>query len=181
MKGWAIRTATLEDVAVLEDLVRRSARRLLPAHYSPAQIEAALGPVFGVDVQLVRDGTTLVVQDATGRILACGSWSRRRSLFGSDVHHSEAAEPLDPAVDAARIRAFFVDPGHARRGLGKALLEACEAAIREAGFGEVELVATLAGQPLYSAHGYAESGRFGIEVPGVPPLEAVRMRKALRS
>jgi GNAT superfamily N-acetyltransferase len=181
VKGWAIRTATLEDVAVLEDLVRRSARRLLPAHYSPAQIEAALGPVFGVDVQLVRDGTTLVVQDATGRILACGSWSRRRSLFGSDAHHSEAAEPLDPAVDAARIRAFFVDPGHARRGLGKALLEACEAAIREAGFGEVELVATLAGQPLYSAHGYAESGRFGIEVPGVPPLEAVRMRKALRS
>ena len=181
MKDWAIRTATLEDIPVLEDLVRRSARSLLLAHYSAAQIEAALGPVFGVDVQLVRDGTTLVMVDGEDRILACGSWSRRRSLFGSDAHHSEAAEPLDPAVDAARIRAFFVDPGHARRGLGKALLEACEKEIRAAGFREVELVATLAGEPLYSAHGYAETGRLGIEVRGVPALEAVRMRKGLKS
>jgi len=181
VKDWAIRTATLEDIPVLEDLVRRSARSLLLAHYSAAQIEAALGPVFGVDVQLVRDGTTLVMVDGEDRILACGSWSRRRSLFGSDAHHSEAAEPLDPAVDAARIRAFFVDPGHARRGLGKALLEACEKEIRAAGFREVELVATLAGEPLYSAHGYAETGRLGIEVRGVPALEAVRMRKGLKS
>jgi len=181
VKSWAIRTATLEDIPVLEDLVRRSARSLLPAHYSAGQIEAALGPVFGVDVQLVRDGTTLVVVDGEDRILACGSWSRRRSLFGSDAHHSEAAEPLDPAVDAARIRAFFVDPGHARRGLGKALLAACEKEIRAAGFREVELVATLAGEPLYSAHGYAETGRLGIEVRGVPALEAVRMRKGLKS
>jgi GNAT superfamily N-acetyltransferase len=84
-------------------------------------------------------------------------------------------------VDAARIRAFFVDPGHARRGLGKALLAACEKEIRAAGFREVELVATLAGEPLYSAHGYAETGRLGIEVRGVPALEAVRMRKGLKS
>lgn len=179
MKDGVIRRAAPEDIPVLEDLVRRSARSLLPAHYSSAQIEAALGPVFGVDVQLVRDGTTLVVVDGKDRILACGSWSRRRSLFGSGAHHSESAEPLDPAVDAARIRAFFVDPGHARRGLGKALLTACEEEIRAAGFREIALVATLAGQPLYSAHGYAESGRFGIEVPGAPPLEAVRMRKRL--
>ncbi len=181
MKGWAIRTATAEDIPLLEDLVRRSARSLLIAHYSAAQIEAALGPVFGVDAQLVRDGTTMVVVDGENRILACGSWSRRRSLFGSGVHHSEAAEPLDPAVDAARIRAFFVDPGATRRGLGKALLEACETAIHTAGFREIELVATLAGEPLYSAHGYAETGRFGIEVSGTPPLEAIRMRKRLES
>ena len=180
MKGWAIRTATAEDIPLLEDLIRRSARSRLLAHYSAAQIEAALGPVFGVDTQLVRDGTTWVVADQD-RILACGSWSRRRSLFGSDAHHSEAAEPLDPTVDAARIRAFFVDPGATRRGLGKALLEACEAAIHTAGFREIELVATLAGEPLYSAHGYAETGRFGIEVPGAPPLEAIRMRKRLGS
>lgn len=173
-----LRLACAEDIPALEELIPLSARALLAPHYTAAQIEAALGPVFGVDRQLIRDGTYFVaVSDK--RIVACGGWSRRRSLFGSDTGRSETAEALDPASEPARIRAFFVHPEWNRRGLGRALLSACEGAIRAAGFRETELVGTLAGEPLYAAHGHVAVERFSITVPDAPPLAAVRMRKRL--
>lgn len=178
MSTWHLRLASAEDISALEELIPLSARALLTPHYTATQIEAALGPVFGVDRQLIRDGTYFVVVDGD-RIVACGGWSRRRSLFGSDTGRDETAEALDPDSEPARIRAFFVHPEWNRRGLGRALLSACEEAIRDAGFCETELVATLAGEPLYAAHGHRAVERFDIPVPGAPPLAAVRMRKSL--
>jgi GNAT superfamily N-acetyltransferase len=179
MAPWSIRLAYEDDIPALERLIPLSARALLAPHYSAEQIDAALGPVFGVDRQLIRDGTYFVA-DAGREIVACGGWGRRRSLFGGDAGRDDAADALDPRTEPARIRAFFVHPEWNRRGLGRALLAACEEAIRSAGFRETELVATLAGEPLYAAHGHIAVERFGIVVAGVPPLPAVRMRKRLR-
>ncbi len=111
-----------------------------------------------MDSQLVRDGTYFVVE-AEGRMVGCGGWSRRRTLFGGDAHPQRDAAELDPSRDAARIRAFFVDPAHARRGIGKTILEHCEAEARAHGFSRFELMATLPGVRLYRAYGY---------VPGTP-------------
>ena len=99
----------LADIAALEELIPASVRGLQTAHYSPAQMEAALGPIFGVDRQLIRDGTFYVVE-TSGAILGCGGWSRRRSLFGGDKDRTEPDPELDPAREPARIRAFFVHP-----------------------------------------------------------------------
>ncbi|MEO7719233.1 MAG: GNAT family N-acetyltransferase [Capsulimonas sp.] len=153
-----------------------SARTLQAGDYSPAQIEAAFGPVFGVDRQLIADGTYFVVE-ANGGIVACGGWSRRKTLFGGD---SSSASLLDPARDAARIRAFFVHPDFARRGAGRLMMTACETAISEAGFTNVEIVATLAGEPLYAAFGYLVSERFEIPLQDDLTLPVVRMRKQLK-
>jgi GNAT superfamily N-acetyltransferase len=123
------------------------------AHYSSAQIDAALGPVFGVDRQLITDGTYFVVEQERC-IIGGGGWSRRRAVFGGDRARIGDDALIDPQRDPARIRALFVDPGWARRGIGSAILTACEAAIVESGFQVAELVATLTGEPLYLSRGY---------------------------
>jgi GNAT superfamily N-acetyltransferase len=157
-----------------------SARTLQAGDYSPAQIEAAFGPVFGVDRQLIADGTYFVVE-TNGGIVACGGWSRRKTLFGGDSGRAPgSASLLDPARDAARIRAFFVHPDFARRGAGRLMMTACETAICEAGFTDVEIVATLAGEPLYAAFGYLVSERFEIPLQEDLTLPVVRMRKQLK-
>ena len=153
-----LRKAALRDRAALERLIARSARGLGCAHYTNQMIEAALGAVFGVDSQLIRDGTYFVVE-AQGKIVGCGGWSRRRTLFGGDAHAQRDAAELDPAKDAAKMRAFFVDPAHARKGIATAILERCEAEARARGFARFELMATLPGIEFYRSHGY---------VPGVP-------------
>jgi predicted N-acetyltransferase YhbS len=173
---WTPRPARSADIPVLESLIPRSVRALQAPFYSSAQIEAALGPVFGVDRQLIRDGTYFVVEDG-GELVGCGGWSRRKTLFGSDQGRAGEDTMLDPARDAARIRAFFVEPGWARRGIGRCLLAACEAALQAAGFRRAELVATLAGEPLYAAVGYTPLERYLIPLPDVPGLPAVRMVK----
>ena len=139
-------------------------------------MDAALGPVFGVDRQLIRDGTYFVIE-ADGRLVACGGWSRRRAVFGGDRERPGEDAALDPARDPARIRAFFVHPQWARRGLGRALLAACEAAIVAAGFRRAVLVATLAGEPLYAAGGYRVEERYDAPLPGGRGLPVVRMGK----
>lgn len=148
-----LRPATRADVPALETLIARSARTLGAAVYTPAQIEGALRGAFGVDTQLVDDGTYFVAEDG-GRLVACGGWSRRRTLFGGDARQGRDAGLLDPRADAARVRAFFVDPQHARRGLGRAILARCEAEARAAGFTRLALMATLPGVRLYAAHGW---------------------------
>ncbi|MDB6118016.1 MAG: GCN5-related N-acetyltransferase [Verrucomicrobiaceae bacterium] len=178
MTDWKPRLARQEDVAALEALIPLSVRALQAPWYSPAQMEAALGPVFAVDRQLIRDGTYFVVE-VGGQIVGCGGWSRRRSLYGGDNHRTEPDPELDPAEDAARVRAFFVHPEWARRGIGRCIMRSCEDGIIAAGFRKVDIVATLAGEPLYASFGYAVDERFEIAMSGGLTLPAVRMTKSL--
>ena len=174
--GFTIRPATVADIPTLNRLIERSGRGLSAGFYTPAEIEAALKYVFGVDSRLVADGSYLVVREGD-EIVACGGWSRRRTLYGGDQRPIGADELLDPATDAARIRAFFVAPEHARRGIGRLLLEACAAAAEEAGFTRLELMATLPGVPLYEACGFrAVTPRTDI-LPDGTPLDFVQMER----
>ena len=149
----SIRAALAEETDTLERLIAASARALGRGFYSDAETEALIEHVFGVDSELVADGTYLVVEDDSG-VIACGGWSRRRTLFGGDRYVVRSSDLLDPAQDAARIRAFFVAPGQARRGIGSQLLDACEGAALAAGFTRMALMATLPGAPFYARHGY---------------------------
>lgn len=173
---WQPRLALERDIPALEALVPLSARKLQSSYYSPAQIEAALGPIFGVDRQLIRDGTYFVVE-RDGLVVGCGGWSRRRSLYGGDGGRAGEDELLDPKRDAARMRAFFVHPEWARRGIGRSIMIACEQAIEQAGFRAVEIVATLAGEPLYAAFGYIVTERYEISMTGGLKLPVVRMTR----
>lgn len=162
----------------LAGLIADSARELCRADYTEAQIEAALRGAFGVDSELIRDGTYFVAE-ANGALVACGGWSRRATLFGGDAQAGRRSELLDPARDAARIRAFFVRPEFARRGLGRALLERCEAEARSHGFRTAELMATLTGRRLYAVFGYVGEARRSFELPGGVAIDFVPMRKPL--
>jgi GNAT superfamily N-acetyltransferase len=171
-----LRNATRADREAIQALIERSARGLGAPDYSPEQIEGALRGAFGVDTQLIDDGTYFVAEH-DGQLVACGGWSYRRTLFGGDAHDNRSAGELDPARDAAKIRAFFVAPDYARRGLGRALLEHCEAAARARGFTRFELMGTLPGVRLYRALGY--SGDEVVHYPVAPgvTIEFVPMSK----
>ncbi|MEP6670546.1 MAG: GNAT family N-acetyltransferase [Chthoniobacter sp.] len=174
--SFSIRLARETDIPALERLIPLSVRGLQAATYSAAQMEAALGPVFGVDRQLIRDGTYFVVE-GRGEVVACGGWSRRKAVFGGDRERSGEDAMLDPTGDPARVRAFFVHPDYARRGLGRLILTRCEEAIRAAGFREAMMVATLAGEPLYAAFGYVVDERYEVSLAGGLTLPVVRMSK----
>jgi GNAT superfamily N-acetyltransferase len=175
---WPLRLAHEEDVSALEALIPLSVRALQSTYYSRAQIEAALGPVFGVDRQLIRDGTYFIAeQDRV--IIGCGGWSKRRALYGGDRSREREDELLDPERDAARVRAFFVHPDWARRGIGRSIMAACERTIRESGFSTVDIVATLAGEPLYALFGYAVVERYEIAMVSGMSLPVVKMNKVL--
>lgn len=173
-----LRPATLDDVPALERLIAASARGLSAGSYTPAQVEALVRHVFGVDTQLVRDGTYHVIEDDDG-MAACGGWSARRTLYGGDVMKGGEDPRLDPATEPARIRAFFVHPRCARRGLGRRLWETCARAAADAGFGAMELMATLPGEPLYAALGFTVEERTSIALPGGVTVPLARMRRAL--
>ena len=174
---FALRPALFGDVAELEALIAVSARTLLAPWYSPEQIDAAVGSVFAVDTQLIDDGTYFVATQGP-IIVGCGGWSRRKTLFGADRGHtSDVESALDPARDPARIRAFFVHPECARRGIGAALMRHCERAAGDAGFKTMELVATLAGQPLYAAFGFTSVEHFEIPLRSTLTMPVVRMSK----
>lgn len=170
--------ATTRDVAAIQELIRHSVRGLSGAHYSPAQIDAALDAVFGVDTQLIADRTYYVIDGPTGPV-AAGGWSARRTLFGGD-QMKQAQDPLlDPAVDAARIRAFFVHPDWARRGLARRLYDTCQRAAASAGFRELELMATLPGEPLYAALGFTPVERVVLTLPTAIDVPFVRMTRRI--
>jgi GNAT superfamily N-acetyltransferase len=175
---WHLRLARMDDVEQLEVLIPLSVRTLQAPYYTPAQMDAALGPVFGVDRQLIADGTYYSAV-ADGRIVGCGGWSKRPALYGGDANRPPSTAQLDPRTDAARVRAFFVHPNWARRGIGRAILAACEEAIRAAGFRRIEMIATLAGVPLYAACGYGELEPFEMTLEGGIRLPGMRMGKAL--
>jgi len=178
--AWSLRLAEDGDIPKLETLIGRSVRELQSAHYSPAQMDGALGSVFGADRQLIHDRTYFVAEQE-GDLVACGGWSKRTSLFGSDSGRATEDALLDPLRDAARIRAFFVHPEHARCGLGRAILFACEAAIRAARFRSIELVATLPGVPFYQAFAYETSESYEVPLVNGLSLPVMRMSKNLGS
>jgi GNAT superfamily N-acetyltransferase len=173
----SIRHATLDDKPAIAELIERSARGLSRSHYRDEQIDAAVAKIYGVDSELIADGTYFVAE-ADGMLVGCGGWGRRRTLFGGDQAASREGGMLDPAVDPAKIRAFFVHPDWARRGVGRAILEACEREARAAGFASVELMSTLPGIAFYRAHGYDGDERVTYDAGGTP-LEFLPMRKRL--
>lgn len=174
-----IRLATPGDIPRLTELIRASVSGLSDKYYSSQQIASALSHVFGVDTQLILDDTYFVAE-VENQLAGCGGWSKRKTLFGGDQTKSDEIEALlDPATAAARIRAFYVDPRWARKGVGSRILKACEEAAGAAGFIKVELIATLPGEPLYSAAGYANLGSFEIPLPDGSSLPAFRMEKRL--
>lgn len=176
--SWHLRTATAADSAEIQELIGRSIRALGAADYSSEQIEGALQGAFGLDSQLVADETYFVVENQ-GRLIGCGGWSYRRTLFGGDARAGRDAGSLDPSTDAAKIRAFFVDPEAARQGIGSALLDHCEAEARRHGFRRAEMMATLPGKRLYEARGYVPGATVHYPVgPGIA-IEFVPMSKSL--
>ena len=178
MSDFKLRLATLEDVAALEGLIAQSVQVLQARDYTADQRNAAIGTVFGVDRQLIRDGTYFVAE--CGEVIAgCGGWSRRKTMFGSDQRGGREDAMLDPSIDAARIRAFFVRPGYERRGIGSAIMRAAERAAVAEGFTRLELRATLTGIPLYRAHGFVEAEPSAIPLPSGDTLPAVQMVKVL--
>jgi GNAT superfamily N-acetyltransferase len=180
---YKLRLAANADIPALRELIDVSVRVLQRADYSAPQLEAALGTVYGVDTQLIADGTYYVVEaeNAAGEraIAACGGWSVRKTLYGSDHGPGRDNESLDPAHDAARIRAFFVHPDWTRRGLATLILKACEGAAYARGFRRFEMGATLTGVPLYAARGYSKVETIEAPLPNGLSLTVLRMSKTI--
>jgi GNAT superfamily N-acetyltransferase len=174
----SLRHATPKDVPRLETLIAESVRALSAGYYSARQVESALRFVFGVDTQLIADRTYYVIEGSTG-FAACGGWSKRRTLYGGDLHKSERDPLVDPRTSPARIRAFFVHPSWARRGLARRLYAACRNAAEAAGFTAFELGATLPGVPLYTRLGFKPVERIDEAMPDGVALPIVRMRRAI--
>jgi GNAT superfamily N-acetyltransferase len=177
-----LRKAVMEDVSVLRALIDASVRGLQADDYSPGQIEGALASVYGVDTQLIADGTYFAVESQESFrpvIVGCGGWSRRRTLFGGDQWSGREDTLLDPAADAAKIRAFFVHPHYVRRGIGSMILEACEDAATAEGFRRLEMGATLTGVPLYLARGYVEMEPQEVPLANGEGLPIIRMEKRI--
>ena len=199
-----IRLATPADIPVLRALIEASVRGLQAGDYTPTQIEGALDTVYGVDTQLITDGTYFVAEaglagsvsalsarpsaqsarsaiDSTvPTIVGCGGWSKRKTLFGGDRWTARQDDLLNPQRDAAKIRAFFVHPAWARRGIGSMILEACENAARSAGFTRLEMGATLTGVPFYAAKGYVPMEHVEVPLSNGASLPIVRMTKGRR-
>ena len=172
---YKIRVANASDVEAIAALIRSSARGLSRHDYSDGQIEAAVSYVYGVDSELIGDETYFVA-DSNGELVGCGGWSRRKTLFGGDQAGSRQFGELDPHRDAAKIRAFFVHPDWARRGVGRAILEKCESEAQKAGFHALELMSTLPGLGFYLAMGY-EAVEEIFYPAGGEVLKFVAMRK----
>jgi GNAT superfamily N-acetyltransferase len=189
-----IRQAVPADIPVLRGLIDASVRGLQAQDYTPSQIESALATVYGVDTQLIADGTYFVAESGTGAggcraetaaptfaplIVGCGGWSKRKTLYGGDQWTGREAALLDPQHDAAKIRAFFIHPSWARRGIGTMVLEACESAALAAGFTRFEMGATLTGVPLYQARGYVALENLEVPLANGEALPIVRMEKRM--
>ncbi len=176
----ALRIATRADIDEMMALMERAIRELQAAFLTPAEVQGSF-EIMGIDTQLVDDGTYFVVEERahSGPILGCGGWSRRATLFGGDHSAGRDARLLDPASEPARVRAMYTHPDHVRRGVGRAILAACEQAARSEGFSRVELAATLAGEPLYRACGYQVIERFTSRVSSGLEIPLLRMGKAI--
>jgi predicted N-acetyltransferase YhbS len=174
-----IRTATSADLPAIERVMRASMQSLGKSFYTAAQTAAAVKYIAVADPQIVADGTYFVVEE-DGQIVACGGWSKRKKLFTGASAQETVDGWLDPATEPARIRAMFVHPAHARRGIGRMIVDRAESEAREAGFALCELMATLPGVPLYAACGYEPVETVEIELPDGTRLECVRMVRCVK-
>ena len=175
----SIHVATTEDIPALQKLIPESARGLSQGYYTSEQIESAIKYIFGVDTQLIADKTYFIAE-AGGQVVGCGGWSKRKTLYGGDQMKAEQDPLLDPTAEAGRIRAFFIHPNWARKGIGRRIIEACEEAAKVDGFTRMELGATLPGEPLYAAMGYEVTDRFDIPMQDGTILACAHMNKQLR-
>ncbi len=173
------RLARRGDVATLKPLMDAAIGQLLKPYLPPDAVAASFS-IMGLDTQLIDDGTYFVVA-CGGAIAGCGGWSRRATLFGGDHSAGRDAALLDPARDAARVRAMYTHPDFTRRGVGRLVLSLCETAAARAGFARVELAATLAGEPLYRACGYSQIEAFQSDTPSGVRVPLIRMGKNLPS
>ena len=171
-----VRKATLADREAITQLIAASARLLSREHYDDAQIEAAIAFVFGVDSSLIEDGTYFVAEQ-DGTLIGCGGWSRRKTLYGGDQFSKRDTGFIDPEREPARIRAFFVHPEHARKGVARALLSVCETEAKRNGFRALELLSTLPGIRFYESCGYSQNGNFDLELNDGVKIPFVPMRK----
>ena len=172
----AIRLATTADLPALRAMMARAIAELQTAFLSSVQVEASKS-MMGLDTQLIDDGCYFIAE-FDGQLAGSGGWSRRATLYGGDHSSGRDARLLDPATEAARIRAMYTNPDFVRRGVGRAILLACEDGARQAGFACAELMATLAGQPLYLASGFIPLERI-VDGNGAVPVPLVRMGKLL--
>jgi GNAT superfamily N-acetyltransferase len=172
-----LRLARPDDVPALRVLIDRSVRGLSAGVYAGSQIESALRYVFGPDSKLIADGTYYMIDSPAGGLAAAGGWGRRRTLYGGDQTKGEDDPLLDPATEPARVRAFYVHPDWARRGLARRLFERCAADAGRAGFKVLELMATLPGVPLYLALGFTAIEETVANMPDGETLPLVRMTR----
>ena len=179
--AFRLRLATEQDIPALHVLIEASVRGLQAGDYTPGQIEGALGTVLGLDTQLILDQTYFVAEaigaDGQEKIAGCGGWSKRKTLFGADRGPERKPEMLEPAVDAAKVRAIFVHPEFARQGLGSQILATVEGAARLEGFTRFEMGSTLTGVPLYRLKGYVETERITVSLKNGEALLVVKMVK----
>jgi GNAT superfamily N-acetyltransferase len=172
-----LRLASMEELEELTRLIDQSVRVLQKSDYTPKQLELALAHVYTLDAHLIQDGTYFVVENTAGKIVACGGWSKRKTLCGGKQFRQESFS--DPKVDPAKIRAFYVHPDWARKGLGTLLLEACEKAAMAGGYTQLEMGSTLTGVALYQANGYKAVEKMAVELPEGESLPIVRMVKTI--
>jgi GNAT superfamily N-acetyltransferase len=176
-----LRKAKRADHEKIERLIAESVLGLSSDDYSPRQIELSIKSVFGVDLELIDDQTYFVAETPDGTLAGCGGWSKRRTLYGaSRYEESRNSEELDPQIDAAKIRAFFIDPNYARKGIGTLILKSCEAEAISHGFRSAEMMSTLPGVKLYSVHGYAGDEWVPVPVGEGVSIDCIRMTKELR-
>jgi GNAT superfamily N-acetyltransferase len=174
--GLTSRLAGLDDIPALQAVMAAAIGELQKGFLTPQQIESSR-MIMGLDSQLVADGTYFIIE-SDGQIAGCGGWSRRATLYGGD--HTPGREPalLDPASDAARVRAMYTHPGFARRGVGRLILELCEAAAKAEGFARLELMGTMSGKPLYESYGF-EPIEDIVDDRGGAPVPLTRMGKTI--
>lgn len=178
-----LRKAMAEDVEEISALIEASVRGLSAEDYDATQIELSIKTIFGIDTELIADGTYFVVEESgdNGRkIVGCGGWGKRKTLFGASVFSdSRNSAELDPATDPAKIRAFYVHPDWARRGIATIILDACEQAAREHGFKSVEMMATLPGVKFYRTRGYTGDERVSVPIGEDISVDGLVMSKNL--
>lgn len=178
---FTLRKAAFADQIEIEKLIAESVRGLSREDYDARQIELSIKTVFGVDTELIADETYFVVETEDGKIVGCGGWSKRKTLYGASVYiHSRDSELLNPKSDSAKIRAFFIHPDFARKGIGKTILEKCETDARTHGFKSAEMMATLPGVKLYAVCGYVGDEKVNVPVGENVDIICVKMRKNLQ-
>jgi GNAT superfamily N-acetyltransferase len=174
------RLALASDAPRISKLMRASVLDLFPRFYDQRQTASAAVHIAHIDMQLIHDGTYFV-HEADGEIVACGGWSRRAKLYTGSGDQQDDDRLLDPRTEPARVRAMFVRGDWTRRGLGRAILDACERAGRQEGFRSLVLMATLPGEPLYRSFGFREVERVVLTMPDGVTLEGVAMERPVAS